>query len=441
MKTKNPPRAVIIMIFMIIISSNSGFPGKAGIVYSSPEFSSGEGFFTFQVETLANKRSAEKLLKQLKKKGYPAYIAEIKTQQGKMLYKLRIGKYKTRSEAKDASVKFQKTEHKPSFIVASSPLPQKKHVTAVPSTPKIAKVNSKEPAALKNIDKEREKAEGAEENNTRPENTWPQGEIFYTIQVSTELRKPVACSLVEKLKKKGYPAYISEKKTRKGMMLYKIRIGKYKTKAQAKKVSLNYHNTEKKPYLIVKSKADTVRRIVMPEQEKVPADKYVWPETVSKIFAFRGINGELNLTNSFRNIPETLRSKIVYVSVFPVRFVSSVSRDASLFFDVGGKQKKIKIKGIAFPSESLPDIALNYFEKNLKNEPLRLKYSPMSTTQDGTIFGRLYLRDGTYVNYEMVRHGIGQCRLEEFAPDQQEEFKMAEEAAKKENLGIWADER
>ncbi len=144
----------------------------------------------------------------------------------------------------------------------------------VSSSKKTARGNSAEPAPLKNIDKNREKAEAADESNILPE-PYAQGEIFYTIQVSTELRKPVACSLVEKLKKKGYPAYISEKKTRKGMMLYKVRIGKYKTKAHAEKVSLNYHNTEKRPYLIVKSKAGTLRQIVTAEKEKVPADKVI----------------------------------------------------------------------------------------------------------------------------------------------------------------------
>jgi endonuclease YncB( thermonuclease family) len=93
------------------------------------------------------------------------------------------------------------------------------------------------------------------------------------------------------------------------------------------------------------------------------------------------------------------------------------------------------------PLKDPADYALSYFAQNLKDIPLRLKYNPGATTPDGAFVGRLYLRAGTFINLEMVRNGIGACSLETIAPDQHAEFKKAEEHARKQKAGMWADGR
>ena len=46
--------------------------------------------------------------------------------------------------------------------------------------------------------------------------------------------------MVSRLKEKGYPAYISLYRTRKGKTLYKVRIGRYETRGAANRVSRQY---------------------------------------------------------------------------------------------------------------------------------------------------------------------------------------------------------
>ncbi len=70
--------------------------------------------------------------------------------------------------------------------------------------------------------------------------------------------------------------------------------------------------------------------------------------------------------------------------------------------------------------------------------PVRLKYNPSQITQKGIISGRFYLRDGTYINLDMVRTGIAASDIEGLSPEQQATFKEAESIAKEQKAGIWA---
>ena len=79
---------------------------------------------------------------------------------------------------------------------------------------------------------------------------------YFTLQVATLKNKAFVDFNLTKLKKKGYPAYVVEKKYDKGLVLYKLRIGKYKTKADAKKAAGLFYSKEQMQYVIVKSEID-----------------------------------------------------------------------------------------------------------------------------------------------------------------------------------------
>jgi cell division septation protein DedD len=428
-----------------------------------PSFNQGQTYFTFQVETLSYKSKAYSLTSQLKQKGFPAFITEQQPPNAKPLYKIRIGKYKTRVEAEKAAQSYKQREQKSYFIVKS----------------KVEK-----PAEKKTVVK-RDSTAGP----VMGKGSW------FTIQVSTLLDKAATDSYTSKLKQKGFPAYIVENQTSKGKPLYKIRIGKYKTRAEAEKAAQSYKKQEKKPGIVVQSKnenpsaassvseksapipelsKDTAqpptdpitqkespppapekevdssqkqnkkspeKTAPQPAKDNQTATETAWPETVTNIFAYRGPKDALNLTNQYNKIPEPLRHRIEYISHFPVRFLGPDRKGPGLLFEVEGEQKKIIPAGVRMPLKDPDDYALSYFEQNLKDIPLRLKYNPGATTPDGTFVGRLYLKAGTFINLEMVRNGIGACSLETIAPDQHAEFKKAEEHARKQKAGMWADGR
>jgi cell division septation protein DedD len=108
-----------------------------------------------------------------------------------------------------------------------------------------------------------------------------EGETFFTIQVSTMLNKSFAETFVNQLKKKGYSVYVVERENPKGKLVSNIRIGKYKTEAEAKRVALSFREKEKIPYLIVKSKGDASLKVIQDRPAAVfsaPEKKSVLPE-------------------------------------------------------------------------------------------------------------------------------------------------------------------
>jgi len=80
------------------------------------------------------------------------------------------------------------------------------------------------------------------------------GEPYFTIQVATLKDKAKAESILAKLRKDGYAAYVSEKADSTGTVRYKLRIGKYKTRKEAKQAAGSYFSSKQTPFIIVQSK-------------------------------------------------------------------------------------------------------------------------------------------------------------------------------------------
>jgi hypothetical protein len=307
----------------------------------------------------------------------------------------------------------------------------------------------------------------AEKTNLNSYPSAPEGDAFFSFQIESLSRKIQAEKFAEKLMRKGYPVYVYELKTRAGNFLYKVRIGHYKTRLEAETAALDFKAREKRPYLIVKSNlpvpaempftttisefpltdnASIIEEVKIKshtatsraeEKEKYDSNK---PETeiVTKIFAYRDANSSLNITNNINNIPINLINKIDYITIFPVNFISPAREGTLLLFNVENKKKNLKISGIDFPYKVFPEFALRYFEQNLRGIPLRLKYSPSLINEDGTILARIYLKDGTDINLDMIRCGIGKCNLETIDQGQKESFKNAEDTAKRGKKGMWS---
>ena len=80
-----------------------------------------ETYFTVQVHALLmlGKDIAETTAYRLRDKGYPAYVIEKKNPQDNLIYKIRMGKYKTETKAKEMASFFQDKEGKYSITVKS----------------------------------------------------------------------------------------------------------------------------------------------------------------------------------------------------------------------------------------------------------------------------------------------------------------------------------
>jgi hypothetical protein len=287
---------------------------------------------------------------------------------------------------------------------------------------------------------------------------------FFTIQVSTLLKKFDALSFTQHLKERGFHAYFTEKHTENGKTLYKIRIGEYETKAAAEKAAFIFFKKEHLPYIIVmsggtaelpehtgqaaltvsdnestKSKNSLTTKLFSPAFAEPANIDRTWPKTVKKIFAYQKPNGTLSFTNKYSTIPEEFRSKIEYISVFPVGFLSQGSNRSRFLFNVDDEKKEIELSGVYLGSQTAAHLAYSYFKEKLNGVPLRLKYNPRKTGQPPVIPGRLFLKNGTCVNLEMIRKGIGSCSLEDIEPVQWEAYILAESYAKKEKSGIWGE--
>ena len=77
-----------------------------------------QSYYTFQISSVSNRSFARANHNILKNK-YPAYVLLTKNKEGKIIYKLRIGKYETAAKAKKAAELFYKYE-KMKYIILKS---------------------------------------------------------------------------------------------------------------------------------------------------------------------------------------------------------------------------------------------------------------------------------------------------------------------------------
>lgn len=71
---------------------------------------SGPGF-AVQVSISETRREADQLAKQLIAKGYPAFVVDPVKGTPKQIYRIRVGKYKTRKDAEEVQARLEKNEH------------------------------------------------------------------------------------------------------------------------------------------------------------------------------------------------------------------------------------------------------------------------------------------------------------------------------------------
>jgi len=337
-------------------------------------------WFTLQTNTEPDKRSAERRINQWRDKGYEAYCVEAPMQNGKTLFKIRIGKYASSEEASQAARQFNNHERRGCMIVKVSLAGDSESGMAVAQSKPVA----------------------TEQARDKPDEITP-------VQPLQKVKKPASTTVVPD-DEAQMPA------------------AEMPSEPEPSQPDVKPSQTAIAPE--VREQLDRADNASQPAQ---PVDA---PEKMTKIYAYRETSGALNLTNRYEDIPEAVRKNVEYISLYPVRIKGLEKNGHKLTLEVEGKQTDIILAGFTMPKQSEP--ARGYLEA-LKTKPLRLKYNPWKTTKDGAIAGRLFLKEGSYINLDMVRKGLGECSTETLAPDQQEVFRRAQDAAKREHAGIWAN--
>ena len=343
-------------------------------------------WYTLQTNTEQDKHSTERRINQLRDKGYDAYCVEAPLQNGKTQFKIRFGKYGSAEEAGQAAQQFYTRERRGCLVVKVTPSGD---TEAGPAGAAAA------PAAAEQMNEQQEEIEP----KTPPQAA--KSPAQKTVMPEDEEQAPAA-----EMPSEPEPLQQAKKRAQKGS-------------AQGYSEQAASADNDAEPM----KAAD--------EPPALPA-----PERLTKIYAYREESGALNLTNRFEDIPEAVRKNIEHIALFPVHFNELSKNSSRLTLDADGERTEIILAGFTMPKNSGP--ARAYLEA-LKTKPLRLKYNPWQKTKDGATAGRLFLKEGSYINLDMVRKGLGECNTETLAPDQQDAFRQAQEAAKRERAGMWAN--
>jgi hypothetical protein len=294
-------------------------------------------------------------------------------------------------------------------------------------------------------------------------------DLFFSIQVEAITSKAQAQALEKNLIQKGYPAHIEEAEDNAGKTVYQVRIGKYTSRSKAEAAGRTFYKKEKKPYWVTAVQSDEAApdspAAIKPGRdagaEKDPPDAGTTheeaeeqapvragrgdlgaqngPAAVTRIYTYRGAQGNLCITNNPVKIPREQQNSVESISVFPVTFIAFNQKEKILVLEIEQREQKVKLLGVSLPSSAVVEQVAAYCEKNLKAVPLRLKYAPVrDNKKDAPIAGTIILKQGSLTNLEIIRLGLAPCAAENLPGQFRKDCTEAEEAARSSRVGIWA---
>lgn len=364
-----------------------------------------ETWFTVETSTELDRRTAERRVNQLRDRGYDAYCTEV-VQNGRRLFKIRFGDFKSSRLAQRASKKYRTMERRSSTVI--------KIVNGIDAPeadpPRAAAKTQPRAAALDGPD---QPAAAAQEQPAQDPDEQPDDDA-----------KPGPAD-IDRLAGADLP---SEPEP-----LIGPDAGLEDQPEQAPAEDTIAAQDEATPQEPAQPSPAGAQEQPLP-QEAGPVTAVTGPERLTSIYAYRKKSGAMNLTNRYDDIPEELRKNIDHIALFPGRIRNIAQNSGRITLDFPGERKDIVLAGLKLPKISGP--ALAYLEA-LGETPLRLRYSPWLTAKNGAFAGRLYLKEGAYINLDMVRKGLCRFDPETLEPDQQDAFRQAQDAAKRDHAGIW----
>ena len=165
-------------------------------------------------------------------------------------------------------------------------------------------------------------------------------------------------------------------------------------------------------------------------------------------FSYEGNAGAEFLKPDFKNsAPDTLPpTNTSDPSVF---LVTRVVDGDTIVAMINGKQEKIRLIGVNTPETVDPRRPVECFGKEasiftkslLKDASVRLEADPSQTDRDkyGRLLRYIFLSDGTLINEKIIAEGYGYEYTYRIPYHYQTEFKKAEQTARAQKKGLWAD--
>jgi cell division septation protein DedD len=414
----------------------------------------GKEFYTVQIAAKADRSVAQELVGRLHSKGYPVYLRGPAPGDSKPFYRIRIGKYATRTQAEQAGREYAERE-RGDYLVVLSPV-------EFPKEAPIAAGTAVSPAA--------------------PKPSTLTGS-FFTVQVCVRETTRAAESYADRVRAKGFDPYITTYKTSKGKTLYRVRMGKFKERSRADERARAYKNQGGRDCLVVRTEqavvsqsgTESVPETPVSRPDRVPFVADAMPHAaqpdagaggialddkiagaaqagsadvrlpdrqdsrnteITKVFAYTGSGNELNLTNAYAKIPKELLEHIQYVSIFPVMLVAVPETGSALVMEVEGVQRLLALSGIRLPEDNRAVVSAG-IQDVLSAESLRLKYSPADDRKE-LLTGTLYYRSGVDLQIELLKRGLAHVNEKNVPGDRQKVLHAAQQRAQGLKAGIWA---
>ncbi len=277
------------------------------------------------------------------------------------------------------------------------------------------------------------------------------GPAYYTVQVMalSESNRANALALRDGLRAKGFQAYVVLPRGADGKGIYKVRIGRFAGREEALRLAERLKREEGFRPLVLKSwlvpaqdpspgKPESPSAAFTPTPSSTPQKAAAevepldveppsiserseqpsseaggrawvpWPRSATRIYVYRDPQGALHVTNLIDRIPPEQRPLIEKITVYPALYLSPGRRPGRLLLQMAGKTQEVVLAGIV-PSKTASDAGFKaFFEANLAGRALRVEYDPRRTTAEGLIYGWVTYRNGTSVNHEVVRCGLGE---------------------------------
>ena len=122
-------------------------------------------------------------------------------------------------------------------------------------------------------------------------------------------------------------------------------------------------------------------------------------------------------------------------------FVTRVVDGDTIVLDTG---EKVRLIGVDTPETKHPKKPVEYFGKEAsaftkricEGKKVRLEYDQTKRDRYGRVLAYVYLKDGTFVNAEIIRRGYGHAYTR-FPFKYLEEFRRYEREARENHRGLW----
>lgn len=273
---------------------------------------------------------------------------------------------------------------------------------------------------------------------------------MYTVQLMATKEQPAACAYAEKMKKHGIEVSVEHIPNTGTPAPWKVRTGTFTQKIKAERYAATL-KARGIPCWVTTSncqvqESDTTAADLTPSRtgdtslQDHPGGK-TSEKPLRPVFTYKYFNpqdGALHITTSLKAIPESLRTQIKEISVYPVMVKGIDAKTLTVTIEYDRNNiKKVKLMELAYPERDVPVSCMAMFQNFIAQQRFRLIYRPGRVLVDGTIVGYLYDTDGTSLAHSMVKKGLAVHNPEGVTVLDRHMFKEAEENAKKDKLCIW----